>query len=42
MLNVRLLTGYVEINADGGLEEDLAARRQRVLLPDEDTDSDDE
>lgn len=26
---------------DGGLEEDLAARRYRALLPDEDEDSDD-
>ncbi|KAI9885591.1 MAG: hypothetical protein M1823_002600 [Watsoniomyces obsoletus] len=34
--------GYLDAQADGALEEDLAARRQRVLLPDEDTDSDDE
>ncbi|KAI9827661.1 MAG: hypothetical protein M1826_006224 [Phylliscum demangeonii] len=33
--------GYVDSQGDGGLEEDLAARRQRALLPDEDSDSDD-
>lgn len=35
-------TGYLDTQADGGLEEDLAARRHRVLVPDEDTDSDDD
>lgn len=34
--------GYLDTQADGGLEEDLAARRHRVLVPDEDTDSDDD
>ncbi|RFU35146.1 hypothetical protein B7463_g1236, partial [Scytalidium lignicola] len=33
--------GYVDPESDGGLEEDLASRRYRVLLPD-DSDSDDE
>ncbi|PGH27716.1 hypothetical protein AJ80_00503 [Polytolypa hystricis UAMH7299] len=35
--------GYLDPQSDGGLEEDLAARRYRSLLPDEDYyDSDDE
>lgn len=34
-------TGYIDPESDGGLEEDLAARRYRALLPDDDYDSDD-
>jgi len=34
--------GYVDPESDGGLEEDLTARRYRSLLPDDDYDSDDE
>lgn len=34
--------GYADPQADGGLEEDLAARRHRALLPDEDSDTDDD
>ena len=33
--------GYMDPDSDGGLEEDLAARRYRALMPD-DSDSDDE
>ncbi|EEP76462.1 hypothetical protein UREG_01311 [Uncinocarpus reesii 1704] len=33
--------GYIDPESDGGLEEDLAARRYRSLLPDNDYDSDD-
>ncbi len=33
--------GYIDPESDGGLEEDLASRRYRALLPDED-DSDDD
>ncbi|EAS36030.2 niemann-Pick C type protein family [Coccidioides immitis RS] len=33
--------GYINPESDGGLEEDLAARRYRSLLPDNDYDSDD-
>jgi Niemann-Pick C1 protein len=33
--------GYVDPESDGGLEEDLASRRYRALLPDGD-DSDDD
>ncbi|WEW58683.1 niemann-Pick type C- protein 1 [Emydomyces testavorans] len=33
--------GYIDLEADGSLEEDLAARRYRSLLPDNDYDSDD-
>ncbi|KAF2718019.1 NCR1, Niemann-pick type C [Polychaeton citri CBS 116435] len=33
--------GYVDPESDGGLEQDLASRRYRALLPDEDYDSDD-
>ena len=34
--------GYVDPESDGSLEEDLAARRYRALLPDDDEyDSDD-
>ncbi|KAI9708582.1 MAG: hypothetical protein M1820_003800 [Bogoriella megaspora] len=33
--------GYVDADSDGGLEQDLASRRYRALLPDEDYDSDD-
>ena len=32
--------GYIDPESDGGLEEDLASRRYRALLPDEDSDSD--
>jgi Niemann-Pick C1 protein len=34
--------GYIDPESDGGLEEDLASRRYRALLPDEATDSDDD
>ncbi|MCJ1229517.1 hypothetical protein MMC12_006184 [Toensbergia leucococca] len=33
--------GYVDPESDGSLEEDLAARRYRALLPDDDYDSED-
>ena len=32
--------GYVDPESEGGLEEDLASRRYRALMPDEDSDSD--
>jgi hypothetical protein len=32
--------GYVDPESDGGLEEDLANRRYRSLLPEDDYDSD--
>ncbi|KAL9078828.1 MAG: hypothetical protein Q9157_002269 [Trypethelium eluteriae] len=32
--------GFVDADADGGLEQDLASRRYRALLPDDDYDSD--
>ncbi|KAF2772367.1 NCR1, Niemann-pick type C [Teratosphaeria nubilosa] len=32
--------GYVDPESDGGLEQDLASRRYRALLPDEEDDSD--
>lgn len=35
-----LLLGYVDPESDSGLDEDLAARRYRALLPDDDYDSD--
>jgi Niemann-Pick C1 protein len=34
--------GYVDPESDGGLEEDLASRRYRALLPDDGDDSDDD
>ncbi|KAK1984160.1 patched sphingolipid transporter [Colletotrichum cereale] len=34
--------GYVDPESEGGIEEDLASRRYRALVPDEDTDSDDD
>ncbi|KAK4945772.1 niemann-Pick type C-related protein 1 [Elasticomyces elasticus] len=34
--------GYIDPESEGGLEEDLASRRYRSLLPDDDYDSDDE
>ncbi|KAK2740526.1 hypothetical protein FQN55_008869 [Onygenales sp. PD_40] len=34
--------GYADPQTDGGLEEDLAARRYRSLLPDDDYDSEDD
>ncbi|TVY82258.1 Niemann-Pick type C-related protein [Lachnellula suecica] len=34
--------GYIDPESDGGLEEDLASRRYRALLPDDDDDSEDE
>ncbi|KAI9840459.1 MAG: hypothetical protein M1837_001615 [Sclerophora amabilis] len=33
--------GYLDPESDGGIEEDLASRRYRVLLPEEEYDSDD-
>ncbi|PKS11348.1 hypothetical protein jhhlp_003110 [Lomentospora prolificans] len=33
--------GYVDPESEGGLEDDLASRRYRALLPEDDTDSDD-
>lgn len=35
------LLGYIDSGSDGGLEQDLAARRYRALVPDDDYDSDD-
>ena len=32
--------GFVDGDTDGGLEQDLASRRYRALLPDDDYDSD--
>ena len=34
--------GYVDPESEGGLEEDLATRRYRALLPEDDYDSDDD
>ncbi|KAK6364590.1 niemann-Pick type C-related protein 1 [Exophiala oligosperma] len=34
--------GYIDPESEGGLEEDLASRRYRSLLPDDDYDSDEE
>ncbi|KAL9625977.1 MAG: hypothetical protein Q9164_007970 [Protoblastenia rupestris] len=34
--------GYVDPESEGGLEEDLATRRYRALLPDDDYDSDED
>lgn len=34
--------GYIDPESEGGLEEDLATRRYRALLPDDDYDSDDD
>jgi hypothetical protein len=34
------LTGYADPDADGGLEQDLASRRYRALMPDEEYYSD--
>ena len=36
-----MYTGYVDPESDGSLEDDLAARRYRALLPDDEYDSDD-
>ena len=33
-------TGYVDPESEGGIEEDLASRRYRALVPDDDSDSD--
>lgn len=33
--------GYLDPESDGSMEEDLANRRYRALLPNEDYDSDD-
>lgn len=41
MLIYMTLTGYVDPESDGSLEEDLANRRYRALLPEDDYDSDD-
>ena len=34
--------GYVDPESDGGLEQDLASRRYRALLPEEEDDSDEQ
>jgi Niemann-Pick C1 protein len=34
--------GYIDTDSDGGLEEDLATRRYRALIPEDEYDSDDE
>lgn len=36
-----MIAGYVDPESDGGLEQDLASRRYRALLPEEEYDSDD-
>lgn len=35
------IIGYLDPESDGSLEDDLAARRYRALLPEDDYDSDD-
>lgn len=35
------VTGYLDPESEGSLEEDLARRRFRALLPEDDYDSDD-
>lgn len=35
-----IFAGYVDPEAEGGLQQDLASRRYRALLPDEEYDSD--
>ena len=39
---INALTGYLDPESDGSLEEDLAARRYRALLPDDEYDSEDD
>jgi Niemann-Pick C1 protein len=34
--------GYVDPESEGGLEQDLASRRYRALVPEDGSDSDDE
>lgn len=36
-----VLAGYIDPEGDGGLEQDLASRRYRALLPEDEYDSDD-
>ena len=40
-LTISFNTGYLDPESDGSLEDDLAARRYRALLPEDDYDSDD-
>ena len=40
-LSADQVLGYVDPESDGSLEDDLAARRYRALLPEDDYDSDD-
>jgi Niemann-Pick C1 protein len=40
VLLICVYVGYVDPESDGGLEEDLAARRYRGLMPEDDDDSD--
>ena len=40
-LTIVFNTGYLDPESDGSLEDDLAARRYRALLPEDDYDSDD-
>lgn len=36
-----LIQGFIDPDSDGSLEDDLAARRYRALVPDDEDDSDD-
>ena len=37
-----MFAGYIDPESEGGLEEDLASRRYRGLMAEDDYDSDDE
>jgi hypothetical protein len=39
--NTNFVLEYADPETDGGLEQDLASRRYRALLPEEEYDSDD-
>ena len=36
------ITGYIDPDSDGGLEDDLNSRRYRAMLPEDDYDSEDD
>ena len=40
-INADQVSGYLDPESEGGLEDDLAARRYRALLPEDDYDSED-
>jgi Niemann-Pick C1 protein len=41
-MSANCVLGYIDPESERGMEEDLAARRYRALMPDDDYDSDED